>query len=196
VGEGAIRAAGIKEAIGEANLPAEQPQTGQTPRVPSPHVDTRWAGHHQGAPPEGPAAAIGLTIETTTGTTATARLWRIRDRTTFSAIRRAPRFRCGPVTVSFIDGDPAVPPRAAYAVGRRVGGAVERNRLRRRLRAIAGQLASHLQPGAYLFAAAPEAAGLAVGELRSTVIGALEAGGRLRPVRLAGDTRPEVVAWP
>jgi ribonuclease P protein component len=85
-----------------------------------------------------------------------------------------------------MDGDPALPPRVAYAVGRRVGGAVQRNRLRRRLRAIVGQLTPQLQPGDYLFSAAPRAAELSAGELRSTVMGALEAGGRIDIVAPSG----------
>jgi len=44
------------------------------------------------------------------------------------------------------------PPRLAYAVGRRVGTAVDRNQLRRRLRAAAGELAPDLSGGAYLVA--------------------------------------------
>jgi ribonuclease P protein component len=46
---------------------------------------------------------------------------------------------------------------------------VRRNRLRRRLRAIAFELGPDLQPGAYLIAAAPAAAGLSYGELRTIV---------------------------
>jgi ribonuclease P protein component len=186
VADGPTGPLGVKEATGEANLPAEQSKTSETAWVPSPHVDPCRPGHHQSTSPEGPTAIVGLT------TTAAIGPWRIRDRRTFSALRRAPRARCGPLTVSFIDGNPAVPPRVAYAVGRRVGGAVERNRLRRRLRAIVGQLAPDLRPGAYLIAAAPEAAGLTVGELQSTVIRALEAGGTLRR-SIAGRPRPEVV---
>ena len=39
----------------------------------------------------------------------------------------------------------------AYAIPKRVGGAVTRNRLRRRLRAAVDQLAAEMDPGAYLF---------------------------------------------
>ena len=67
-----------------------------------------------------------------------------------------------------------MPPRVAYAIGRKVGGAVERNRLRRRLRAIVWQLAPSLRPGAYLIGVAPEGAHLSVGELRSTVTRAMD----------------------
>jgi ribonuclease P protein component len=66
----------------------------------------------------------------------------------------------------------------AYAIGRRVGGAVVRNRLRRRLRAIVAELAPELVPGAYLVGAAPEAASLSFGELKAIVSHALKAVGK------------------
>ena len=50
--------------------------------------------------------------------------------------------------------DPAAtPPRVAYAVCRAVGNAVERNRVRRRLRALARSHAAELAPGWYLLGA-------------------------------------------
>ena len=57
----------------------------------------------------------------------------------------------------------------AYAVGRPVGGAVERNRLRRRLRAILQGLAPGIAPGAYLIGAGPAAAGLSHDQLQRTM---------------------------
>jgi ribonuclease P protein component len=80
-----------------------------------------------------------------------------------------------------------VPPRVAYAIGRKVGGAVERNRLRRRLRGIVWQLAPLLRPGAYLIGVAPEGTHLSVGELRSTVTQALEKVGGMESHK---DPRP------
>jgi ribonuclease P protein component len=48
-------------------------------------------------------------------------------------------------------GSPSEPPRVAYAIGRRAGGAVARNRIRRRLRAATRTHAAELEPGrAYL----------------------------------------------
>ena len=48
-------------------------------------------------------------------------------------------------------GSPSEPPRVAYAVGRRAGGAVARNKVRRRLRAATRAHARELEPGrAYL----------------------------------------------
>ena len=61
------------------------------------------------------------------------------------------------------------PPQVAFAVGRKVGGAVVRNKIRRRLRAIMQEAAPELPSGAYLVTAAPAAAQLSFGELRTTV---------------------------
>jgi len=50
------------------------------------------------------------------------------------------------------DADAGTPPRVAFAVGRRVGSAVTRNRVRRQLRAATAEIARGLPPGAYLVA--------------------------------------------
>jgi ribonuclease P protein component len=107
---------------------------------------------------------------------------RIQDRATFEALRRSDhRARRGPVSVTYASGSPAVETRVAYAVGRRVGGAVVRNRLRRRLRAVVSGV-EDLRPGAYLVAADAGATGLSFGELRTNVGRAMVAacGGRSR----------------
>jgi len=78
------------------------------------------------------------------------------------------------VSVTFVAGVSPDPPRVGFAVGRQAGGAVERNRLRRRLRAIAAEMASQLEPGAYLIGAAPEAAALSYGDLKAIVAEALD----------------------
>jgi ribonuclease P protein component len=91
-------------------------------------------------------------------------------------LRRAGRrVRRGPVSVTFVAGGSDEPPRVAYAVGRRVGSAVRRNRLRRRLRAVVADLAPEMRPGAYLVGAAPAAADLPYGELKAVVSQALRA---------------------
>jgi ribonuclease P protein component len=98
--------------------------------------------------------------------------WRIRDRATFEVLRRSGRrVRRGPVTVTYAAVGDAARPRVAYVVGKRVGGAVVRNRLRRRLRAAAA--VEGLQPGAYLVGVGPGATGLTYEELRTTVATAM-----------------------
>ena len=120
-------------------------------------------GDREGAAAQGPPPSVGL-------------IWRVRDRATFAALRRS---RCrvtrGPITVSWLPGKPTEPPRVVYAVGRAVGPAVVRNRVRRRLRAITGESCSLLRPGAYLIRAAPTAATQSYGELSATVSTALRA---------------------
>jgi ribonuclease P protein component len=90
-------------------------------------------------------------------------LWRIRDHRTFRALRAdGTRRRSGPVQVTVLPDDGAAP-RLAFAIGRAVGPAVVRNRLRRQLRARARDL--DLEPGAYLVHLSPAAAGLPGAEL-------------------------------
>ena len=79
--------------------------------------------------------------------------WRVRDRATFDALRAGRRGHAGPVRVSWVpESGAGTPPRVAFAVGRRVGSAVARNRVRRQLRAVVAELAPDLAPGAYLVA--------------------------------------------
>lgn len=151
--------------MGETNLPTQHPEAGQTARFPPPDVNAGRAGHPQGQAAEGPPQAVGL-------------IHRISDSATFTALRRSGwRVRRGPITVTFLPGAPTGPPRVAYAVGRSVGGAVVRNRLRRRMRAVVSELGPHLRPGAYLVGAAPEAVSLSFGELKEMVSGAFDDAG-------------------
>ena len=81
--------------------------------------------------------------------------------------------------MTFLPGDPSFPPRVAYAVGKRVGPAVVRNRVRRRLRAATRAHRDELQPGgAYLIGAAPAAAGAPFTEIDVAMGELLAAAGR------------------
>lgn len=46
-------------------------------------------------------------------------------------------------------------PHVGYAIGRSFGGAVERNRMRRRLRVLLGARSDRLRPGLYMVGAQP-----------------------------------------
>jgi ribonuclease P protein component len=74
------------------------------------------------------------------------------------------------VAVRFRAGDSTDPPRVAYAVGRRVGPAVARNRARRRLRAAVAARRDDLAPGGtYLFEAERAVLTLPFRDLADTV---------------------------
>ena len=73
------------------------------------------------------------------------------------------------------------PPAVAYAVGRRAGTAVARNRLRRRLRAAVHDQAELLAPDtAYLVGAEPEAAAMSFAVLSDALARALYPDDRTR----------------
>jgi ribonuclease P protein component len=101
-------------------------------------------------------------------------IWRVRDRSTFVDMRRRGlRSADGPLVVSYLPPDQdarvGAPPREAFAVGRKVGSAVERNVLRRRLRGLFRELASSgvTRAGAYLVVVRPGAAGSTSTQLRT-----------------------------
>ena len=125
--------------MGEATVPAEQSAPGQEARIPAPDVHASRARHHQGPPVQGSRSPVGIS-----------------DRATFVALNRARRARRGKISIAYLDDGAPPPPRVAYAIGRHVGGAVVRNRLRRRLRELARR--SDLAPGAYLVSAGQGAA--------------------------------------
>lgn len=144
-----------EEAQGEAHIPAQQAAAGHPPRLPPPHEHPSRAGDRPQPAPEGPRAPLGL-------------IGRLGDRATFDALRReGRRARRGPMTVTHLPGPREV--RVAYSIGRKVGTAVVRNKVRRRLRAAVRELdvtTGGLPTGAYLVAVGPGAAGLPYRELR------------------------------
>jgi ribonuclease P protein component len=152
--------------MGEATVPAEQPAAGQAARVPAPDVDAGRPGDHQITPGQGPRPPVGL-------------IWRVRDQATFAEIRRAPRVRRGLITVARVEDERPGPPRIAFGIGRKVGTAVTRNRLRRRLRELAR--ASGLS-GTWFVGAAPGAGEVPFPTLAAWWTEAVEA------VEAVGDT--------
>ena len=90
----------------------------------------------------------------------------VRTRTDFAALSRSrSRSRSGSLWVVRADA-PDV--RVAYAIGKAVGGAVVRNRLRRRLRALVAEAerTGDLAPGHYLVGADAAAVGAPFPDLR------------------------------
>lgn len=163
--------------MGEAHLPAQQPEASQASRLSAPHVDARRPGHPGRPEEEGAPPPVRLIVP-------------VRDRATFAALRRnGRRVRRGPITVTWLSGGCDDPVRVAYAIGRKTGGAVLRNRTRRRLRAIVREERASLRPGAYLIGAAAAATALPYGELRATVCKALNALAGPSPAETPSESR-------
>jgi ribonuclease P protein component len=72
-------------------------------------------------------------------------IWRIRGRRAFQTLARSGRTaRTETLWCTFLNDPAAVPLRVAFAVGRSVGSAPRRNRLRRQLRAIVASIAQEI----------------------------------------------------
>jgi ribonuclease P protein component len=142
-----------KESIGEAHLSAQQSTEGTTPRLP-PSDGLEGGSCRPSVPPtQGSPSAVGLSG---VGSGTAVPVWRIRDRRTFVALRaHGRRRRSGPITVISVPDPVGDPPRVAYAIGKRVGGAVVRNRLRRQAQALIAEVPP--APGAYLVSLGPGA---------------------------------------
>jgi ribonuclease P protein component len=144
----------------EAPVSTEHPAAEEAPRVPVSHAYPGRSGRAHGPSPSGPQAPVGL-------------IGRVRRRADFAALARAQRHARGPLSVRAIPGAGKEPARVAYGLGRVVGGAVARNRARRRLRAAARECEARLAPGAaYLVTAGPGVLTMPFAELVAT-LGAL-----------------------
>jgi len=170
----------VQEAHREAHIPTQQPPTLQASRVPTPDVDPGGPGRPAVAPPQGSPEAVGL-------------IWRIRDRRTFLELRRyGRRAGAGKLSLSFLPDPPGTdnPPRVAFAIPTRVGSAVVRNRIRRRIRSVLRTLVvtapSTVAPGAYLFSVRPGAQTRTYEELSNDVQQALSKVQRSSRPRSAG----------
>jgi ribonuclease P protein component len=146
----------------EAHVPTQQPPPQQEARLPPPHVDPRGSCAAEESATEGPRPALRL-------------IWRVRGPRAFRAFTSARRFRRGPLVLTCCAAAEAGPPRVAYAIGRRTGGAVVRNRIRRRLRHVAMDHAAQLLPNyQYLVGAGSDALALSPAELAETWLGLVE----------------------
>lgn len=147
----------------EADLPAEPAEAQQEARISSADADPRGSQRAEDAAPSRPRPSVRL-------------IRRVRGHGTFRDLARTSARRRGALGARLLPGDPSEPPAVAYAIPRATGGAVERNRLRRRLRASVRELESELVPGGrYLISAGPAVSALSPAELRATLCEVLRA---------------------
>ena len=161
--------------MNETDLPTERTQTGQDPRFPQADVDQGRPSGDSLPSGEGTPSAVGVTRGASPGAGPATRVGPVRSRRTFEALRTSSRRgRAGPISVSFIEQPSCSRAEMAFAINRRVGNAVVRNRLRRRLKAIASERATRLPVGAYMVHTGPAGPGLTFEELRTAMSQALE----------------------
>ena len=146
----------------EAYVPTQCPEAGPPARFPASHVDPFGSDDPEEPSPSRPGPVVSL-IE------------RVTDRGSFVALRRpAKRVRRGVLRIAWVP-DEAGRRRVAYALSRKVGPAVLRNRIRRRLRSVFDALeaaavtgTTPFPAGTYLVSASPAAADVPYGTLMET----------------------------
>jgi ribonuclease P protein component len=99
-------------------------------------------------------------------------IWRIRERDAFVRLgRNGTRIRTTSLWCTYLPDPDATPPRVAFAIGRAIGSATTRNRLRRRIKALLRESTSTtLPPGWYLIGARPTAIELTFDQLKSELM--------------------------
>lgn len=142
----------------ETHIPAEQSETEEEARFPTSDAQSRGPRGDSTPSHQGPREPLRL-------------IWRVRGQSSFQALARGRRRHSGHLEVRVAEvGAAPEPPRVAFSVGRVVGDAVARNRVRRRLRAALQEHAAQLEPGsAYLVRARPGAERSSYAELASTL---------------------------
>lgn len=149
----------------EAHIPTKHPQASEDPRLSVTDVNQGRTCRPQGPSAQGSPQSDRLS------SVGRGPIDRVASTSTFEALRRpAGRAKNGFILVFFVplpsvDGRPQV----AYAVSKRCGGAVMRNKIRRRLRAAVEANAPHLSPGAYLIRTDPGVAQLPFNDLARSV---------------------------
>jgi ribonuclease P protein component len=117
----------------QAHVPTEEALSPEDPRLPDPDVLARGAAGDQGTAPEGPQAADARARPVSV---AVKRRHRLRGAGAFAAVReRRAGASSGPLRVEVAPNGRGEA-RVGLVVPRAVGGAVTRNRVRRRLRAL------------------------------------------------------------
>ena len=157
----------------ETHVPTPQSPPGPPPRISSPDVHPRRPCCRESSSTQGPATAERL-IDS------------CRSRADFIALRRGRRFESDALWISFALDPELDRPRVAFAIGRRQGTAVARNRVRRRLREVLREHPSALIGGRYLIGTRQPASTVSYRQARTELLFLLEAASAPpRPAHLA-----------
>lgn len=133
--------------VHETYFPTKQPSPLQEAWFSPSYEHPRWSRDLEVSPGKGSSPAFRL-------------IGRIRHREVFSRLSKEGTYvRSHGLWCSLLLDTSLENAHIGYAIGRQVGGAVERNRIKRQLRALFGAKSSQLRPGWYLVGVTPKAAG-------------------------------------
>jgi ribonuclease P protein component len=152
--------------VHETYFPTKQPSPLQEAWLSPSHEYPRRSRDSEVSPGKGSSPAFRL-------------IGRIRHREVFSRLSKEGTYvRSHGLWCSLLLDDSLDNAHIGYAIGRQVGGAVERNRIKRQLRALFGSRSGQLRPGWYLIGVTPKATGSTwdqLGALVDRLIGQIEA---------------------
>ncbi len=149
----------------ETYFPTKQPSPLQEAWFSSSYEYPRWSRDLEVSPRKGSSPAFRL-------------IGRIRHREVFSRLSKEGTYvRSHGLWCSLVLDNSLEYAHIGYAIGRQVGGAVERNRIKRQLRALFGAKSRQLRPGWYLVGVTPKAAGSSwdqIGDMVDRLIGQMD----------------------
>ena len=129
---------------GQADISAQEATSRQGARLPRPDEDPGWPARARNATRQGPAEALGLTGERSHNPLRLVMLSRPGD---FARFAEGGIARSHPLLVGRFVRNDLDQTRFGLATGKRLGGAVVRNRVRRRIREALRAMAPSFQPG-------------------------------------------------
>ncbi len=151
--------------VHETYFPTKQPSPLQEAWLSPSHEYPRRSRDSEVSPGKGSSPAFRL-------------IGRIRHREVFSRLSKEGTYvRSHGLWCSLLLDDSLENAHIGYAIGRQVGGAVERNRIKRQLRVLFGTRSGQLRPGWYLIGVTPKATGSTwdqLGVLVDRLIGQIE----------------------
>ncbi len=141
----------------EAHISAQRSPSFSQARLPCSHEHASRTCRVEGTARQGSVPPVGV-------------IGRLHGRSVFARLRdRGVRVRVGWLWCSMVIDPTARQAHVGYAIGRRTGNAVDRNRLRRRLRASLVQYGAVLPPGWYLVGVSPRSPQPTWGEVEGSV---------------------------